>query len=484
MLKLHETLVDRFGQHQMIVAALSDDISTYRGDSAKVQASWDRVRDGQIQAGRASDSIAVVQPDDFARLKGYDTSEMFRSDLRHYQTGFVTDFVMSLYQLAKLPNGIKDINGGSGQDKLVYDGRHHAFIDGGGGVDTLAISMGARSLSVVLTDAGTGKLSSSAGTFQIGLGSVERLSTSSGHDRVQLGGSVQHVDAAAGRDTVQGSARGDTICLGADADVGYGHDGRDRLYGGDGNDSLHGGNDADLLQGQNGRDFLDLGSGNDTGLGGGGNDTILGAAGKDLLDGGNGSNSLAGGSHHDRLEGGTGHDVLDGGSGNDMLWGGAGYDTLLGGSGADGLWAGTGNDLLRGGSGADKLSGGSGSDTLFGDSGADKLWGEDGNDFLNGGLSADMLSGGPGNDTLQGGLGNDVLIGGSGADVFILDGGDDVIVDFNINEDVLMVLAGADFEVKFVRGYSIVEWDLGQQHGSVLLSGVNAISGNLDIEYW
>lgn len=264
----------------MIVAALSDDISTYRGDSAKVQASWDRVRDGQIQAGRASDSIAVVQPDDFARLKGYDTSEMFRSDLRHYQTGFVTDFVMSLYQLAKLPNGIKDINGGSGQDKLVYDGRHHAFIDGGGGVDTLAISMGARSLSVVLTDAGTGKLSSSAGTFQIGLGSVERLSTSSGHDRVQLGGSVQHVDAAAGRDTVQGSARGDTICLGADADVGYGHDGRDRLYGGDGNDSLHGGNDADLLQGQNGRDFLDLGSGNDTGLGGGGNDTILGAAGK------------------------------------------------------------------------------------------------------------------------------------------------------------------------------------------------------------
>lgn len=95
-----------------------------------------------------------------------------------------------------------------------------------------------------------------------------------------------------------------------------------------------------------------------------------------------------------------------------------------------------------------------------------------------------MLSGGPGNDTLQGGLGNDVLIGGSGADVFILDGGDDVIVDFNINEDVLMVLAGADFEVRFVRGYSIVEWDLGQQHGSVLLSGVNAISGNLDIEYW
>ncbi|MBA4489463.1 sialate O-acetylesterase [Paracoccus sp. S1E-3] len=448
LVELHDTMTARFGAHQMVVSALSDDISTYRGDSADIQASWDKVREGQAYAAEARGSILLLQPDELARIKGYDTAEMFRSDLRHYKTDFAIDLGLALYDVAKLPKGIANSNGGGGNDRIVYNGKFNVFIEGGKGADTLVFSVSGGATSLVFNDSGTAKVASHLGTYEIGVSSIEKLATFSGNDRVVMAGSLSHVATAGGHDTVLGSGRADDIWLGEGNDRGLGHGGDDRLYGGGGNDSLSGGNGDDILHGQGGNDILDLGVGDDRGFGGDGHDWIAGYAGNDIINGEAGNDSLYGWGGQDQLNGGPGNDVIDGGGGNDMLWGGAGNDALSGGPGNDGLWAGPGPDFLRG---------------------------DDGNDTLNGG---------DGNDTLRGGRGDDMLTGGADADVFILDRGRDVIRDFNASEDTLMFFSGAELELSHLGTNTVVDWAIGNLHGSVTLLGVNLTQTALDIDYF
>jgi len=81
----------------------------------------------------------------------------------------------------------------------------------------------------------------------------------------------------------------------------------------------------------------------------------------------------------------------------------------------------------------------------------DKLTGTSGNDIILGLEGADTLIGGAGDDLLVGGLNSDILTGGTGSDQFVynsLDERTDRILDFNVNEDKLLlsnVLAGLNY---------------------------------------
>ncbi|MFC5423516.1 metallophosphoesterase [Bosea eneae] len=134
----------------------------------------------------------------------------------------------------------------------------------------------------------------------------------------------------------------------------------------------------------------------------------------------------------DVLTGGNGDDVLDGGAGNDVLKGGAGNDTLLGGTGDDQLDGGSGNDQIIAGSGADLIAGGSGDDVIEAAEGDDVVDAGSGNDIVLGGAGNDTLDGGSGDDRIEGGAGNDALTGGSGQDVFVFAAGfgRDTVTDF------------------------------------------------------
>lgn len=207
-------------------------------------------------------------------------------------------------------------------------------------------------------------------------------------------------------DDFTGSARNDTVDLGA---------GDDRYNGLLGNDTARGGAGNDIIYGAAGSDHLFGGAGNDSLNGGAGYDTLFGGRGNDVLNGGNSGDTLNGYTGHDRLFGGQGNDMIYGHDGNDFLNGGNQNDALYGGNGADRLLGGNGNDLLKGGAKNDALGGGAGRDHIYGDGGHDRMFGGNGHDHLYGGA---------GNDRLNGGHGNDFVYGGDGADTFVFDGND------------------------------------------------------------
>ncbi len=98
------------------------------------------------------------------------------------------------------------------------------------------------------------------------------------------------------------------------------------------------------------------------------------------------------------------------------------------------VFAGNGNDDVVGSSSAK-------GDILSGGGGRDWLWGLGGDDILLGNQGQDRLFGGSGSDSLFGGTDNDRLMGGAGADRFVFEknSGADVIVDFNPNQDQIVI---------------------------------------------
>ncbi len=95
--------------------------------------------------------------------------------------------------------------------------------------------------------------------------------------------------------------------------------------------------------------------------------------------------------------------------------GGAGNDTLIGGSFGDYLVGGDGNDSIEGGAWGDRLEGQAGDDTLLGREGDDSTFGGDDQDLLIGYIFE-------GNDTVAGGNGLDQIIfnGSSGFDDIVV----------------------------------------------------------------
>lgn len=249
----------------------------------------------------------------------------------------------------------------------------------------------------------------------------------------------------------------DVLTGGAGQQLGYGGVGDDRMLGGEGDDMLYGEADNDYLNGGNGSDTLRGGDGNDEILGGKGADFIQGNDGDDNIRAGSGDDSVTGGDGNDVIRGQGGNDVLFGDwsfgedTGDDLIYGGSGDDEIQGGGGNDRLYGGNDNDLIQGGAGDDRMSGGNGDDVIIGFDGNDRMWGGAGNDRLVSGVGDQRMNGGSGDDLLQAAVGRDILSGGTGADVFeftseYLEGPTDMLVrDFNLAEDRLGILMGADF---------------------------------------
>jgi Ca2+-binding RTX toxin-like protein len=116
--------------------------------------------------------------------------------------------------------------------------------------------------------------------------------------------------------------------------------GPEPINGTAGGDLLLGGGEADVLNGLDGEDVL---------LGAGGDDALDGGPGTDFLVGGGGDDRLLGGNDNDFLFAGNGNDVLNGDSANDLLSGGFGDDTyeITAGSGVDRIIDWSGNDLIE-----------------------------------------------------------------------------------------------------------------------------------------
>lgn len=149
-------------------------------------------------------------------------------------------------------------------------------------------------------------------------------------------------------------------------------------------------------------------------------------------------------------------DVLSGSGGRNVIWGGDGSDTLEGLAGDDWLYGGDGNDVTNGGDGTDVLTGDAGGDLLAGAAGFDtvdysdrtaavlvavddspgdgepgendnvmsdveRIVGSPFDDNLYGAAGAQTLSGGAGKDTIVGGAGPDRLEGGAGDDLIAAD---------------------------------------------------------------
>jgi Ca2+-binding RTX toxin-like protein len=334
-------------------------------------------------------------------------------------------------------------------------------LDGGDGVDTLALGGGglfdlsklagfdgfeqivlADPGQVVLADGGSLALYGSAGADQVVLGA--------GADEVHLGSGDDVVLATLGSlnagDVVDGGTGSDTLQLiGAgslDLSALTGLSGFEHIALGDGGMSLK------LLDGQG--IAVDGGSGADTVLGGGGNEMISGAGGADVLRGGLGADTLIGGdgidtASYEQSAVGVKLDLSTGiGSGGEAqgdvvrgienILGSAFRDTLTGDTGANAIWGQGGNDVISGGAGADSLCGGAGSDAI------------------NGGSGDDLLNGGDGDDMLNGGAGRDLFTGGDGADRFVFGKGQsgaaaetrDVITDFSQAQGDLIDLSRFD----------------------------------------
>ncbi|NGN97557.1 type I secretion C-terminal target domain-containing protein [Grimontia sp. S25] len=129
--------------------------------------------------------------------------------------------------------------------------------------------------------------------------------------------------------------------------------------------------------------------------------------------------------HHPSHEGIVEHEVEEG-----AIIGTDGDDTIDAGNGADIVYAGAGNDTVSGGNGVDEIYGEAGNDILSGDNAEDHLYGGDDNDTLDGGR---------GNDRLVGGAGDDELTLGKGSDTVVFESGDDTVMDFDTNNDTIII---------------------------------------------
>ena len=330
-------------------------------------------------------------------------------------------------------------------------------VDGGAGIDTLALQRdGATGVSVtVLSGLGTISVTDVGGAWVAN--NTERLEFSGG----------------TGADTVNGGSYNDSLNGGAGDDLLVGNGGADTLIGGLGNDTVNYGvgigglgvyvdlangfaqdtsgdydtlNSIEVVRGTNyfrsgALSDVMLGDGNaNTFFGLGGQDYILGNGGADYIDVGAGANNIGlGGAGNDTLVGGVDVDFLYGGDGSDSITGGDGADWLIGGdysgpavTGADIVLGEAGNDVLsvgnKGGSFA-LADGGTGNDTIYGGALA--------NDFIRGGQGSDYLYGNTGADTYRFGAGD--LVSGDIDTVFTFNAGDHLSFDLSYQNHIAVV---------------------------------------------
>lgn len=148
---------------------------------------------------------------------------------------------------------ISDINGGSGDDRLI-GGELDDLIKGGKGDD------------VIRGEGGDDDLRGQAGD--------DTIRGNAGNDSIKGGGGEDSVLGGNGDDLIDGGGKDDTLSGGDDNDTITGGSGNDSINGDDGNDSVDGGTGNDIVRGGDGNDTLDDTSG--------GVDSVVGGQGRDL----------------------------------------------------------------------------------------------------------------------------------------------------------------------------------------------------------
>ena len=282
------------------------------------------------------------------------------------------------------------IYGHNGDDRFTVDfaANNREFfsntLDGGAGVDTLALINGNIAGALAIDFARRSMTLTRAGEDDVS-------NTISGFENLDLSG---YTSSLALR--FVGTAGTNLVKMGSFATT-------SALY-------LDGGRGVDTLDftGRTGAITLNLGDESSYGAG----KTIKGF---EHVVGGDGADVLTGSGAGNRLEGGDGDDTLAGGGGNDIIDGGAGIDTVS--------YAGEGGGViiaLQDGDEAASFRRGRERDTI---TNVENIIGSDGADTLSGNSAANRLAGGAGADTFK--FGEFVKPSGGSVDADTIDGGAD-----------------------------------------------------------
>jgi len=253
----------------------------------------------------------------------YGAVDVFLDDgndtLRHELSGFIDAGAGD--DDVRATNGIFDLVGGPGADRLDATGATSASVDYADHTAGVTVRLNG------LADDGA------AGEGDNVIGAVTGISGGSANDRLEAGPRSTGLFGGDGDDMLIGGAEGDYLNGGA---------GDDDLQAGAGKDELVGGPDADVLSGGDGPDEasyggsaplrLSIGDGPNDGAAGEGDD-IRGDV--EALAGGTGDDVLVGDDDANRLIAFGGHDVLRGGGGPDEIYGWGDGDELDGGPGRD-----------------------------------------------------------------------------------------------------------------------------------------------------
>ena len=408
------------------------------------------------------------------------------------------------------------LDGGDGDDTILYDVSRAILLTGGAGNDTIEAPQsyggsGNDTITISLHTRDGRALGEEGDDVITGSNSDDRIGGGSGADVIRGGAGddvlfsaggiyignssiTDHADTGAEHDQVFGGDHDDQISIGYgdDADGGTGTNtlalnlqgatsgvtlnlatltnGGTQVIGGG---TIRNFQSIAIVWGSNFGDTLTLASQSATNVvyGMGGDDTIIGTSSADRIDGGDGADYLNGGDGSDTMTGGTGDDTYVVDSAYDVVNedGGGGIDTVLSaitytlGSLVENLTLtgsanihGTGNlsdNILTGNSGSNHLNAAAGNDTLRGEAGDDILQGMDGDDTLNGGTGADILDGGNGADYLDGGTGADTMYGGAGGDTYVVDDSGDRAADVGPAGDTDRVLSSISYTLD-----SALEW--------------------------
>ena len=284
LVALQNELVNEFGEHEWVVAALSENVWDLRSYGTQRMENWLAVRDAQLQVD-ALDGFTTIDTDALAAQLGYETDDMFRDDFVHYETDFASELGAALASQLDLNGPQVALVGTLGGDHLVVEDTSIRQVFGSKGTDAADFSNIDEAIMLRISESGDAYVTGRTGAseLQVDLDGIERVYGTDHDDVFWTGKYTREIRAGDGDDLAIGGEYNDVFRLGDGNDVGKGNDGDDFLHGGWGDDLLAGGDGNDRLYGSAGNDKLLGGRGDDLLVGGNGNDEIRPHAGDDTI---------------------------------------------------------------------------------------------------------------------------------------------------------------------------------------------------------
>jgi len=357
--------------------------------------------------------------------------------------------------------------GDAGNDSLAIGYGDDA--DGGGGADTLRISLAGATSGVTFTTSGF----TPGGTWLVNGGTIQNIETLT----VITGSAFADYITIATHSfgiNVNGGDGDDVITSSASSVVANGGNGNDRFISGIAGDNFDGAAGIDTV------DYRNYASGVTVSLGLTAGQTGTGAGGDSLLN----IENVDGSAFGDTINGSDDANLIQGLAGNDSLDGNGGSDVLDGGLGADAMTGGLGNDVFYVDDSGDQVfeAAGQGNDAVYTSIAYTLGAGQSVEALVLTDPSAPLgLTGNNLGQTIIGNAGANLLTGGGGADDLIGLGGDDVLVG---NIDAASTLEGGsgdDYYYVNRTGDSVVEL-AGQGSDRVYASVSFTLGGGQEVE--